>query len=156
MDDFGGKVAAITGAGSGIGRALALALTREGARVALADIDEAGLAETARQVQAEGGTCTVTRLDAIARSQRIDPAVQDFTGESEEAFRRRSDLLIQRTSPERAARRILAGVRRNEARVLVGSDAKLLDLMARVLGAGYQRLVVGRARRMRAAAAQGS
>lgn len=44
---FAGKVAAITGAGSGIGRALALDLAGRGARLALADWDRAGLAETA-------------------------------------------------------------------------------------------------------------
>jgi short-subunit dehydrogenase len=43
---FKNKVAVITGAGSGIGQALAVALAREGARLALSDIDEAGLART--------------------------------------------------------------------------------------------------------------
>jgi NAD(P)-dependent dehydrogenase (short-subunit alcohol dehydrogenase family) len=43
-----GKVCAVTGAGSGIGRALALELSARGARVAIADVDEAGLAETER------------------------------------------------------------------------------------------------------------
>jgi NAD(P)-dependent dehydrogenase (short-subunit alcohol dehydrogenase family) len=48
MADLKGKVIAVTGAASGIGRALALGLARRGAIVALADRDEAGLAETAR------------------------------------------------------------------------------------------------------------
>jgi NAD(P)-dependent dehydrogenase (short-subunit alcohol dehydrogenase family) len=43
-----GRVAVVTGAASGIGRELALACAAEGARVALADVDEQGLAETAR------------------------------------------------------------------------------------------------------------
>lgn len=48
LDD---KVAVITGAGSGIGRALALDLARRGARLALSDVDEAGLAETVALVE---------------------------------------------------------------------------------------------------------
>lgn len=278
MRDFRGKVAAITGAGSGIGRALALELAREGARLAISDIDEAGLAETARQATALGATCSTARIDvadrdavfawaeacarehgqvnlainnagvalaapaeairredfdwlmgvnfwgvvhgsqaflphlrasgdghlvnvssifgvvamptqaaynaskfavrgytealrmelemeeapvgvtcvhpggvatAIARSQRIDPAVARMTGEDIERFRARGDRLIQTTSPQAAARQILAGVRRNARRVLVGPDARVLDIMARLLGAGYQRLVIRQALRLR-------
>jgi NADP-dependent 3-hydroxy acid dehydrogenase YdfG len=48
------KVAVITGAGSGIGRALALNLAGQGARLALSDVDESGLAETVRLVVAAG------------------------------------------------------------------------------------------------------
>ena len=45
MTSFTNRVAVVTGAGSGIGRALALALAREGAWLALNDVSEAGLAE---------------------------------------------------------------------------------------------------------------
>lgn len=50
MDDLAGKVIAVTGAGSGIGRALALGLVQQGAKLALTDKDAAGLAETSRQL----------------------------------------------------------------------------------------------------------
>lgn len=280
MKELRGKVAAITGAGSGIGRALALELARAGARLALSDVDPEGLARTAQLVQAEGASCTTARVDVadrggvvawadacraahgqvnllvnnagvalaaaaesvriddfhwlmginfwgvvhgtqaflphlrasgeghvvnmssifgivamptqsaynaskfavrgytealrmelelegapvgvtcvhpggvatnIARAQRLGAGIPALMGTDEEGFRRRSERLIQTTTPEAAARRILAGVRRNARRVLVGPDARALDIMARVLGAGYQPLLVRQVRRLRTA-----
>ena len=46
MEGFAGKVAAVTGAGSGIGQALAVELGRSGASVAISDVDTEGLAAT--------------------------------------------------------------------------------------------------------------
>ncbi len=69
MKEFEGKVAAITGAGSGIGRSLALQLAQQGCALALSDINEVGLAETANQVAAES-TVRVT-------SQRVNVAERD-------------------------------------------------------------------------------
>lgn len=56
MDRLKDKVCLITGAGSGIGRATALAFVSEGARVAVADIDAGAAAETVRQIEASGAT----------------------------------------------------------------------------------------------------
>ena len=67
MKDFNGRVAAITGAGSGIGRALANALARRGAHLALSDIDDAGLAETVAQCEGFGVKITSQRLDVADR-----------------------------------------------------------------------------------------
>ena len=67
MNQFTGKVAVITGAGSGIGRALALNLAAKGARLALSDIDSEGLAETARQARALGAEVKSDRLDVAER-----------------------------------------------------------------------------------------
>lgn len=50
MNDLKNRVIAVTGAGSGIGRALALGLARRGAKLALADRDQVGLAETSRML----------------------------------------------------------------------------------------------------------
>ncbi len=62
------KVVVITGAGSGIGRALAVDLAGRGSLLALSDVDEAGLAETARLAAAAGaGTVRTHRLDVADR-----------------------------------------------------------------------------------------
>ncbi|CAA9364045.1 MAG: Oxidoreductase, short-chain dehydrogenase/reductase family [uncultured Nocardioidaceae bacterium] len=59
------------------------------------------------------------------------------------------DSRLARTTPEAAARAILDGALAGKARVLVGSDAKLLDGLVRLTGSGYQRLVVRVVRRTR-------
>jgi short-subunit dehydrogenase len=274
LTDFTDRVAAVTGAASGIGRALAEALAARGARLALADIDEAGLADTAARcvgrgvkvstqvldvadraavfawadaVVAEHGRCdlvvnnagvavaaTVEALSyddlewlmginfwgvvhgtkaflphmkaagsghivnlssvfglvavptqaaynaskfavrgftdalrmeldiedcgvscttvhpggvktAIARRARVDASVAALTGTDPETARRRFDRILL-TSPEKAARQILRAVERNQRRVLVGPDAKVIDLLARMPAAATGRIMVSGAR----------
>ena len=53
--EFTGKVAFVTGAASGIGRAAALAFAREGASVVVADVSEQGNQETARMIEDKAG-----------------------------------------------------------------------------------------------------
>jgi NAD(P)-dependent dehydrogenase (short-subunit alcohol dehydrogenase family) len=60
---FAGRTALVTGAGSGIGRALALALADAGARLVLADVQLAGLDETAAAVEARGAVCLARPVD---------------------------------------------------------------------------------------------
>ena len=57
------RVAVVTGAGSGIGAASALAMAREGARVIAADIDEAGARATAAAIEEDGGQALAMRAD---------------------------------------------------------------------------------------------
>ncbi len=66
--NLSGKVAVITGAASGIGRATALAMASRGADIAICDIDEPGLKETAESIEKIGRRVT---------SARVDVAVQD-------------------------------------------------------------------------------
>ena len=67
MQDFDGKVVAITGAGSGIGRALAIELASRGAHLSLSDIDETTLAETVALVEGHGVKVTSQVLDVADR-----------------------------------------------------------------------------------------
>lgn len=76
MNAFADRVAVITGAGSGIGRALAVALASKGARLALSDVDTAGLAATVRRVEAFGADVEAARVDVSERE-----AVFRYAGE---------------------------------------------------------------------------
>lgn len=64
--EFEGRVALVTGAASGIGRAVALALAAQGARVALADIDTAGAERVAAEAATAGGEHLVVRVDVTS------------------------------------------------------------------------------------------
>ncbi|HEX7777166.1 MAG TPA: SDR family NAD(P)-dependent oxidoreductase [Parvibaculum sp.] len=81
MTDIRGKVAVVTGAASGIGRATAIALAREGARLAISDVDRAGLAETAARISAAGGEAQTYLLDVSSRE-----AVYAFAQDIEAQF----------------------------------------------------------------------
>ncbi len=264
MEGFAGKVAVVTGAGSGIGQALAVELARSGAKLAISDVDVEGLAQTEEQLKAIGAQVKADRLDVTEReaflayadavnehfgkvNQIYNNAGIAFTGDIEvtpfkdiervmdvdfwgvvngtkaflphliasgdghiinvsslfglmsvpgqaaynsakfavrgftEALRQEMvlaghpvgvttvhpggiktaiarnatvaegldrdemakmfDKRLAKTSPQRAARIILEAVRKNKARVLVGPDAKVLDLLVRLTGSGYQRIV---------------
>jgi len=64
-----GRVFAITGAGNGMGREVALQLVAKGARVAALDVSEAGLAETVRLAGAGGGSISTHVVDITDRAQ---------------------------------------------------------------------------------------
>lgn len=68
MEDFEGRVAAITGAGSGIGRALAIELAKRGAHLALSDINAEGLAETVAECEVGRIKVTSQVLDVADRA----------------------------------------------------------------------------------------
>jgi NAD(P)-dependent dehydrogenase (short-subunit alcohol dehydrogenase family) len=67
--DLSGRVVAITGAGSGIGRELAILCAARGADLALCDINEAGLADTADVVRAAGRDVVTARVDVSDAEQ---------------------------------------------------------------------------------------
>ncbi|HUE29432.1 MAG TPA: SDR family NAD(P)-dependent oxidoreductase [Verrucomicrobiae bacterium] len=67
---FDGKTALVTGAASGIGRATALALARAGAELAVCDLNEAGLEETAAAIRSLGRSALARRVD-VARADDV-------------------------------------------------------------------------------------
>jgi len=78
---FADKVAFVTGAANGIGRAAALAFAREGASVVVADVSEQGNQETARLIEKAGGralavSCDVTRAEDVRAA--LDKTVEAF------------------------------------------------------------------------------
>jgi meso-butanediol dehydrogenase / (S,S)-butanediol dehydrogenase / diacetyl reductase len=76
MGRLDGKVGIVTGAGSGIGRAIAIALAGEGARVMAADVNEGGLAQTAA---AASGAVLTKRCD-VSRSEDVRALVDETVG----------------------------------------------------------------------------
>ncbi len=102
---FENRICAVTGAGSGIGRHLALALAAQGAVVAVSDIDADSAQETARLVESAGpGRAEATRLD-VTDADAVRAWVDDLA-----ARHGRLDLMI------------------NNAGIAIGGDARDLEL----------------------------
>lgn len=83
MQEFTGKVAVITGGASGVGRSLAFALGRRGAKIAVGDVDKAAMEQLQSDLSAEGiegiiEFCDVTSVDSL--NNLADKAQQAFGG----------------------------------------------------------------------------
>lgn len=83
----------------------------------------------------------------IAKAGRMDDSTRAKLGGDIEAIRARFDKLLDSTTAESAAKQILRAVEKNQRRVLVGYDAKFLDLAVRALGAAYQPVATWLAKR---------
>jgi len=93
-----GNIGVVTGAGSGIGKAIAVALAKAGARVVIADLSEPAGQATVRAVEAIGGKAVLQRTDVSQREdakQLIKATVDQFG---------RVDILVnKRRAPARGA-----------------------------------------------------
>ncbi len=91
--DIEGRVALVTGAGDGIGRAVALRLGREGAAVVVNDIDDQRGPETARQIEIAGGRAGFVHADVS-----LEPDVQTMITFAEDTFGG-LDILVNNAAP---------------------------------------------------------
>lgn len=114
-----------------------------------------GFTESLRQeLELEGGSISATSIHPggiktnIARSGRVNASVnlgQDATREQEILATEK----MLRTSAEEAAKTILKGVQRNARRVVIGGDAKFMDVVVRLFPGLYQKLFIAAFRRQR-------
>jgi NAD(P)-dependent dehydrogenase (short-subunit alcohol dehydrogenase family) len=80
---YEGKVALVTGASSGVGRAIALQLAREGAKVVAADVDEAGGRSLVDEIEVQGGEALFVPTDTtdpVAQRDLVEETVRRFGG----------------------------------------------------------------------------
>jgi NAD(P)-dependent dehydrogenase (short-subunit alcohol dehydrogenase family) len=83
MARLGGTIALITGAGSGIGRAMALAMAANGAKIVVAEIDGAAGAQTAHAVSQIGGDCIAVTTDVTQEDSVravVETAIRHYGG----------------------------------------------------------------------------
>ena len=106
-----------------------------------------GFSDTLRmELEIEGAPVSVTTIHPggiktnIARNARMDPSVALLSRDPESAQADFERMFI--TSPEKAAQQILAAVRRNRRRALIGPDAKVIDLVSRLPATVYQHALV--------------
>jgi short-subunit dehydrogenase len=100
-----------------------------------------GFTEALRQeMMAAGHPVKVTTVHPGGIKTSIARNMTAVEGIDKDELAKAFDNKLANTTPQKAAQIILDGVRKNRARVLVGADAKVLDLIVRASGSGYQRL----------------
>ncbi|MBN59652.1 MAG: SDR family NAD(P)-dependent oxidoreductase [Thalassolituus sp.] len=107
-----------------------------------------GLTESLRQDLDIAGSCVSTTCvhpggikTNIAQSTRFNEKSSEITGADADASKAEFERLFI-TTPDKAAKTILNGVKKNKRRVLIGPDAVAFDLMVRTMGSWYQKVIV--------------
>ena len=98
QQDMTGRVAVVTGGGSGLGRATSRELGSAGAHVLIADLDEAGAERTAKEITADGGRASAVALD-VTDAAAVDRVFDDAFATHGAAL----DCLVNNAGTDRGA-----------------------------------------------------
>ena len=131
--DIAGKVALVTGAGSGIGRATAQALAAAGASVLVADIDAGRADETVTLITRSGGKATACQADvsAVAGVEAMFAAVERGYGGVDIVFNNAGIMSGEPTWPETPLARIQQVIGINTTGVIMGTQAAVHAMRGR-------------------------
>ena len=159
-----GKIAIITGAAQGIGRAIAIRLAQEGAKVAIADINEGGAVKTAQEIIDSGAEAAAIKLDVTSLEQastavekverRLGPIdilvnnagwdkVEPFVENTEETWDR--VIAINFRGPLNCCKAVIPGMQsRSHGKILtISSDAGRVGSMGEAVYAGCKAGLIG-------------
>jgi 3-oxoacyl-[acyl-carrier protein] reductase len=135
MAKLAGRVAIVTGGGSGIGRAVALRFAAEGARVAVADLNGDAAGRVAGEVRAAGGTALATRTD-VADSTQADALVAQVVREWTTV-----DVLVNNAGIGELSPALREHVQGAITGMLGGAGRRSLGVVARMDDAEWRRMI---------------
>ncbi|HJQ84500.1 MAG TPA: SDR family NAD(P)-dependent oxidoreductase [Candidatus Binatia bacterium] len=134
MGRLAGRVAVVTGGGSGIGRAIALRFAAEGARVAVVDVNREGADRVAAEIGAAGGRATALAVD-VADSAQVDAAFERVVREWETVDVLCNNAGIGELSPD------LRRQTETAVQSIIGGERRSLGVTSRMDDAEWRRMV---------------